>query len=43
MRMGEPEDIAHLVVYLASDESKFMSGSELYVDNTATITAAVVS
>jgi 3(or 17)beta-hydroxysteroid dehydrogenase len=43
MRMGEPDDIAWAVVYLASDESKFMSGSEMRIDNTASVTAAVVS
>jgi NAD(P)-dependent dehydrogenase (short-subunit alcohol dehydrogenase family) len=42
MRYGEPNDIAYAVVYLASDESKFMNGSELYIENTSTITAAVV-
>jgi 3(or 17)beta-hydroxysteroid dehydrogenase len=42
MRMGEPNDIAFAVLYLASEESRFMSGSELYIDNTSTITAAVV-
>lgn len=31
-RMGEPEDIAHLVVYLASDESKFATGAAFAVD-----------
>ena len=31
-RMGEVDDIAHLVVYLASDESKFITGAELVVD-----------
>jgi len=31
-RMGEPEDIAHLVVYLASDESKFATGAPFIVD-----------
>lgn len=29
---GEPDDIAHGVVYLASDESKFVTGSELVID-----------
>lgn len=30
--MGEPEDIGWAVVYLASDESKFVTGEELVVD-----------
>lgn len=30
--LGEPEDIAYGVLYLASDESKFMLGSELVID-----------
>lgn len=30
--MGEPDDIAWAVVYLASDESKFMTGSEMVID-----------
>jgi len=30
--VGEPEDIAHGVVYLASDEAKFVTGSELVID-----------
>lgn len=42
MRFGEPNDIAWMVVYLASDESKFMNGSEIFIDNTSTITAAAV-
>ena len=29
---GEPEDVAYGVLYLASDESKFMTGSELVID-----------
>ena len=30
--IGEPEDIANAVLYLASDESKFVTGAELKVD-----------
>jgi len=31
-RIGEPEDIAYAAVYLASDESKFVTGIELKID-----------
>ena len=31
-RMGEPEDIAEAILYLASDASRFVTGSELVVD-----------
>lgn len=31
-RLGEPQDIAYGVLYLASDESKFVTGSELVID-----------
>jgi NAD(P)-dependent dehydrogenase (short-subunit alcohol dehydrogenase family) len=31
-RMGEPDDIAWCAVYLASDESKFVTGAEFAVD-----------
>ncbi|MFT8719155.1 glucose 1-dehydrogenase [Acetobacter sp.] len=30
--LGEPNDIAYGILYLASDESKFMTGSELVID-----------
>jgi NAD(P)-dependent dehydrogenase (short-subunit alcohol dehydrogenase family) len=30
--VGEPEDIAYGVLYLASDEAKFVTGSELVID-----------
>ncbi|GAB3014546.1 mycofactocin-coupled SDR family oxidoreductase [Mycobacterium bourgelatii] len=28
----EPEDVSHLVVYLASDESRYVTGQQLFVD-----------
>ncbi len=31
-RAGEPEDVARLAVYLASDESSLMTGQSLYID-----------
>ncbi len=31
-RFGQPEDIAYGVLFLASDESSFMTGSELVID-----------
>ncbi len=31
-RMGEPDDIAWAVVWLASDEAKFVTGAEIVID-----------
>ncbi len=31
-RIGEPNDVAYCVLYLASDESKFVTGSEFRID-----------
>jgi NAD(P)-dependent dehydrogenase (short-subunit alcohol dehydrogenase family) len=31
-RLGEPDDIAYGILYLASDEAKFVTGSELVID-----------
>ena len=32
-RIGEPEDVARAALYLASDESAFVTGTHLFVDN----------
>ena len=31
-RMGTPEDIANGILFLASDESKYVTGTELVID-----------
>ena len=36
-RLGEPEDIANLAVYLASDESDFMTGQTIAIDGGWTV------
>lgn len=30
--LGEPDDIAYMILYLASDEAKFVTGAEMVVD-----------
>jgi 3alpha(or 20beta)-hydroxysteroid dehydrogenase len=41
-RLGTPEEIANLVVYLASDESSFSTGSEFIVDGGQTAGLATI-
>jgi len=40
--VGEPVDVANMVLFLASDESISINGAALVIDNTMTITAGVV-
>ncbi|MGK0500194.1 MAG: 3(or 17)beta-hydroxysteroid dehydrogenase [Oceanicoccus sp.] len=40
--VGEPIDVANMVLFLASDESKAVNGAEMVIDNTVTITEGVV-
>ncbi|MCB1705945.1 MAG: SDR family oxidoreductase [Halioglobus sp.] len=40
--VGEPVDVANMVLFLASDESRAVNGAALVVDNTTTITEGVV-
>ena len=40
--VGQPDDIANMVLFLASDESSSVNGAALVVDNTSTITEGVV-
>jgi 3(or 17)beta-hydroxysteroid dehydrogenase len=41
-KLGTAEDIALAVLYLASDESRFVNGTKLVVDNSLTVTPGVV-
>lgn len=35
-RLGSTEDVSHMIVYLASDESAFVTGTEMVIDGGAT-------
>ena len=39
---GHPDDIASMAIYLASDESRYVTGSEFFIDNGASIRPARV-
>ncbi|MEM6683977.1 MAG: SDR family oxidoreductase [Pseudomonadota bacterium] len=41
-KLGEPDDIANTVLFLASDESKFISGAQIRVDNSMSVVTGVV-
>lgn len=38
----EPADVANMVLFLASDESSFVTGAEMLIDNGSTITPPIV-
>lgn len=40
--VGEPEDVANMVLFLASEESRAVNGAAMVIDNTATVTQATV-
>ena len=42
-KQGEARDIAYAAVYLASDESKFVNGTRIVVDNSMSITSGTVA
>ena len=35
-RFGQPDDVANLILFLASDESAYMTGAELVIDGGVT-------
>lgn len=41
-KLGDPIDIANTVLFLAADESRFINGQKIVVDNTMSVTSGVV-
>ncbi|MEW4466514.1 SDR family oxidoreductase [Parasphingorhabdus sp. JC815] len=41
--LGHPDDIAHTVLFLASDESRFINGAAIRVDNAKSVVEGVVA
>ena len=41
-KLGEPDDIAHTVLFLASDESKFINGTAIMVDDAKSVISGVL-
>jgi 3(or 17)beta-hydroxysteroid dehydrogenase len=35
--IGQPEDVANVVLFLASDESRWVNGTEILIDNTMSL------
>ena len=35
--LGQPEDVANIVLFLASDESRFVNGTEIVIDNALSV------
>ncbi len=40
--VGEPADVANMILFLASDESRSVNGAQMVIDNTTTITEGAV-
>jgi 3-oxoacyl-[acyl-carrier protein] reductase len=36
-RVGEPDDIAHAIAFLAGEQASFVTGQTLYVDGGSTL------